>query len=208
VTQDESISDPQGAAGAGADAFSSARDCAWELIQLLSDREMGLADFASKAVPHIQKLLARPDLLVLGVDRVTNHSDIASAYLYYDFDFHIIVGSHPRAGASIPVHDHGTWEILAVYRGEIEHTLYRQVDDSSKPGYAELEVVEKRLVGPMDVVAALPPDKEIHGFTITQPDTHVVVVVGGHFKPIRRYFQPDTHSYLERHEKSWRGSIR
>lgn len=150
----------------------------------------------------------RPDLLVLGVDRVTNHSDVASAYLYYDFDFHIIVGSHPRVGAAIPVHDHGTWEILAVYRGEIEHTLYRQVDDASRPGYAELEVVEKRLVGPMDVVAALPPDKEIHGFTITKPDTHVVVVVGGHFKAIRRYFQPDAKSYLERHEKSWRGSIR
>lgn len=193
---------------AGASAFSSARDCAWELIHLLPKRGEGLERFASEAVPHIQRLLARPDLLVLGVDRVTNHGDVASAYLYYDFDFHIIVGSHPRVGATIPVHDHGTWEILAVYRGEIEHTLYRQVGDTSRPGHAELEVVESRLVGPMDVVAALPPDTEIHGFTITKPDTHVVVVVGGHFKPIRRYFEPETSSYLERHEKSWRGAIR
>lgn len=187
--------------------FSTARECASSLIHLLHSTD-DLGQFASEAVPHIRRLLERPDLLVLGVDRATNHGDVASAYLYYDYDFHIVIGSHPRAGAAIPVHDHGTWEILAVYRGEIEHTLYRQVGDVETPGYADLEVVENRLLGPMDVVAALPPVAEIHGFTTTRPDTHVVVVVGGHFKPIRRYFQPDTKSYVERHEKSWRGSIR
>lgn len=187
--------------------FSTARDCAWNLIQLLDGTD-DLGQFASEAAPHIRRLLERPDLLVLGVDRATNHGDVASAYLYYDYDFHIVIGSHPKAGATIPVHDHGTWEILAVYRGEIEHTLYRQVGDVATPGYADLEVVENRLVGPMDVVAALPPATEIHGFTTTRPDTHLVVVVGGHFKPIRRYFQPDTKSYVERHEKSWRGAIR
>jgi len=187
--------------------FSTARECAWNLIQLLHSTD-DLGQFASEAAPHIRKLLLRPDLLVLGVDRATNHGDIASAYLYYDYDFHIVIGSHPKAGATIPVHDHGTWEILAVYRGEIEHTPYRQVGDVATPGHADLEVVENRLLGPMDVVAALPPSAEIHGFTTTRPDTHLVVVVGGHFKPIRRYFQPDTKSYVERHEKSWRGAIR
>jgi hypothetical protein len=60
----------------------------------------------------------------------------------------------------------------------------------------------------MDVAAAVPPHTEIHGFTITKPDTQLVVVVGGHFKPVRRYFDPETNSYLERHEKAWRGAIR
>src|SRR5258708_18792547 len=141
----------------------TARHCAANLIELLDRHGADLEAAARAAVAPVQRLLARPDLLTLGVDRSANHAG-QSLYLYYDFDLQITVSSL-ALGVPIPVHDHGTWELVGVYRGEVRHTLYRRVDDRSEPGRAELEVIEERLLHQNDVVAAIPPDADIHAFT-------------------------------------------
>jgi predicted metal-dependent enzyme (double-stranded beta helix superfamily) len=180
----------------------SARDCAAELIALLDRHPDDLEAVARAAVAPVQRLLARPDLLTLGVERAANHAG-QSLYLYYDFDLNITVSSL-TPGVAIPVHDHGTWELVGVYRGGIRHTLYRRVDDRSTPGEARLEVIEERDLRPPDVVAAIPPLADIHGFTALRPGTYILAVVGGRYKPIRRYYDPESNTYLERPEKAWR----
>jgi predicted metal-dependent enzyme (double-stranded beta helix superfamily) len=178
-----------------------ARDCAREIIASLEGADGDLDLVARECVAPVQRLMERPDLLTLGVDRLAVHSDLAQ-YLYYDRGLMITI-SQFKEGAVVPVHDHGTWEVVAVYRGAIEHTLFRE-GESQVPGRANLEVLEARTLHPMDVIAAVPPTTEVHGFQALQPDTLLVVVVGGQYKPVRRYFQVDAGTYFERGEKGFR----
>lgn len=44
-----------------------------------------------------------------------------------------------RPGRVTPVHDHGTWAVVAGVAGEERNTIYSRVDDGSTPGYGKLE---------------------------------------------------------------------
>jgi predicted metal-dependent enzyme (double-stranded beta helix superfamily) len=179
-----------------------ARECAEEIIDALQKSRDALVLAAQGAIAPMQRLMDRPDLLTLGVDRLAVHSDMAQ-YLYYDRGLMITI-SQFRDGAVVPVHDHGTWECVGVYRGAIDHTLYREKGDGERPGDAPLEVAERKSLSPFDVVAAVPPETEVHGFTVTAPDTLLLVVVGGQYKPVRRYFQVGAGTFFERAEKGFR----
>ena len=39
-----------------------------------------------------------------------------------------------------PVHNHGTWAVIGIYKGREHETWFRRVDDGSVPGRAQLEV--------------------------------------------------------------------
>ena len=180
----------------------SARDCAAEIIMALQKSQGDIEVAAREAYAPMQHLMDRPDLLTLGVERLAVHSDLAQ-YLYYDRDLMITI-SQFRQGAVVPVHDHGTWECVGVYRGSIDHTLFRESGQGERPGDAPLEVVERRSLDPFDVIAAVPPETEVHGFTVTAPETLLLVVVGGQYKPVRRYFQVAAGTFFERGEKGFR----
>lgn len=67
-----------------------------------------------------------------------------------------------NTGYATTVHDHTTWGLVGVWRGEEREERYQRVDDGSRPGYAQL-----RLIGivnhlPGAVSHLLPPDQEIH----------------------------------------------
>jgi predicted metal-dependent enzyme (double-stranded beta helix superfamily) len=65
-----------------------------------------------------------------------------------------------RPGVVAPVHDHGTWAVVGVYRGRERETRYRRLDDGREPGRARLEV-ERTLVSPAGTVTIV-PDGAIH----------------------------------------------
>lgn len=69
------------------------------------------------------------------------------------------------AWRSTPVHDHLAWGLVGLYRGEQAETVYRRVDDRSREGVAELEVVERRLLTRGGIYDLLPPDGDIHSVT-------------------------------------------
>lgn len=180
----------------------SARECAAEIISAVDKSGGDMEVAAREAFAPMQHFMDRPDLLTLGVDRLAVHSDLAQ-YLYYDLELMITI-SQFREGSVVPVHDHGTWECVGVYRGSIDHTLYRELGNGERPGDAPLEVVEQRSLAPYDVIAAVPPETEVHGFTVTAPETLLLVVVGGQYKPVRRYFQVGAGTFFERAEKGFR----
>jgi predicted metal-dependent enzyme (double-stranded beta helix superfamily) len=183
-------------------AAYGARECAGEIIAALDKSQGDIVVAAHEAFAPMQHLMDRPDLLTLGVDRLAVHSDLAQ-YLYYDRGLMITI-SQFREGAVVPVHDHGTWECVGVYRGSIDHTLYREKGDGRRPGDAPLEVAERKSLSPLEVIAAVPPETEVHGFTVTAPETLLLVVVGGQYKPVRRYFQVSAGTFFERAEKGFR----
>ena len=138
----------------------------------------------------VTKILNR-NLQDIGVKHEGNHID-ESRYLYYDGEMSITLDLLPE-GKDIPPHDHGIWEALAIYSGKLHHTVYDRKDDGSKDGYAELQVIDDRVLQPGEMSIVAPP-AEIHSFTALTDDTWSVTIVGGRYKPDRHYYDPANNS--------------
>ena len=65
-------------------------------------------------------------------------------------------------GASTPVHDHLAWELVGIYRGRQDETVYRRLDDGQDPVRADLEVAKQQELGPGEFYSLLPPADDIH----------------------------------------------
>ena len=148
-------------------------------------------------------LVAREDLLQLGVKREANHID-NSKHLYYDGQMSVTLDEFPK-GKKIPPHDHGIWEALIVCRGRLSHTVYERVDDGKVEGHADLRVIEDRVFVPREIAMVVPP-AEIHSFTALEDRTFVITVVGGEYKPTRHYYQVENKTYQVRTPKALRDS--
>ena len=175
------------------------RQCAQSIIEAVRRLGAGSPQLADSIRAPMLELLKRPDLKELGVKRDGNHIDW-SRYLYYDGELSITFDNFPK-GKKIPPHDHGVWEALAIYSGRVSHTVYRREDDGSKPGYADLTVVDDRVLGRADFALVAMP-AEIHGFTALDDDTFSLTVVGGHYKPDRHYFNPEEKTCVTRRPRA------
>ncbi len=133
------------------------------------------------------------DLSEAGVKRQGNHIN-NSKYLYYDGEMSITFDQLPK-DKYIPPHDHGVWESVGVYSGKLKHVVYDRKDDGSKEGYAELEIVDDRVLEANDLAMVAPP-REIHSFQALTDDTFAVTIVGGRYKPDRAYYKPEQNSYV------------
>lgn len=179
------------------------RDCAQAIIGVIDRCGSDGARLLEGLRAPVTRLLQRPDLLTQGVKREGNHIDF-SRYLYYDGQLSITLDNFPR-GKRIPPHDHGVWELLAIYSGRVDHTVYERLDDGSVEGYADLKVVDDRVLEAKDLaIVALPA--EIHAFTALTDDTFSVTIVGGHYKPDRYYFKPEEKSCVLRAPKALRAT--
>lgn len=166
----------------------SNRQCAHEIIELIATEPVNNTTFLDRLAGSLRRLMARPDFQELGVKRQSNHTGDGSRWLYYDGETSIVVDYLP-IGRKIPAHDHGVWEACCVYQGRLSHTTYLRRDDESKPGYADLEVVDDRILTAGDAVMLAPPT-EIHSFHAIEENTYFLTVMGGPYKQFRNYFNP------------------
>jgi predicted metal-dependent enzyme (double-stranded beta helix superfamily) len=99
----------------------------------------------------------------------------------------IQMGHFHRPGHGNAPHDHGPcWVLYGVYRGEIEITTYRRLDDGSVPGQAQLEVKDVVRVKPGMVRPYLPG--EIHSTRAIDPDGSLVMrFLSADLDPVERY---------------------
>jgi len=83
--------------------------------------------------------------------------------LYHDpHDRFVVIALFWEPGHVTPIHDHGTWGAMAVYKNELEVVNYKRVDDRTRPGYAELRNASTLRERTGSVSWVLPPDEEIH----------------------------------------------
>lgn len=138
-----------------------------------------------------EQLRQRPDLMDLGTKRLANHID-TSKHLYYDGELSITFDLVPT-GKVIPPHDHGTWEAVLCCTGRLQHAIYQRVDDGSAEGYAELELIEDRVLSPGDLALVIPP-AEIHSFEALDEETYLMNFVNGNYRANRHYFNIEAKS--------------
>lgn len=63
-------------------------------------------------------------------------------------------------GAQAPIHNHGSWAVIGIYRGREKETWFRRVDDGSVAGRAELGPESTRITPAGGVTTV--PDGVIH----------------------------------------------
>ena len=174
------------------------RECAFEIIRISQEHKDDNAKLIKALEAPLKRIIAQPDLLSLGVKRQGNHID-NSKYLYYDGQMSITFDHLPK-GKFIPPHDHGVWEMMAIYSGRLKHVVYDRRDDGKKEGFADLAIIDDRVLEKNDVAIVAPPS-EIHSFTALTDDTISVTIVGGTYKPDRKYYNAADKTYVVRQPK-------
>jgi predicted metal-dependent enzyme (double-stranded beta helix superfamily) len=168
------------------------RECAQEIIAAFNDYREDASALSDSILASTRRLIDHADLTALGVRRqgnfVTN-----SKYLYYDGQLEITLNQMP-IGKQFPPHDHGTCEALIIYSGQLRHTVYERVDGGRRDGYAELNIVDDRVLKCGDIALMMPPN-EIHSFRAQTDDTFVLTVVEGRYKPERHFYRPEDRTY-------------
>ncbi len=90
------------------------------------------------------------------------HAGRQSGPLYTDATGLTLVQARFGPEALTPVHNHGSWGVIGVYRGLDRYQVWRRLDDGADPAAARVALVEERILGPGDVVILPPPPQDIH----------------------------------------------
>ncbi len=86
--------------------------------------------------------------------------EVAKIYLLADEaggDFSLYLISVLPLGPS-PIHDHGTFAVIAGLEGEEENTVFKRLDDGSEPGKAIVEEDYRVVLKAGDAIAFMPED--------------------------------------------------
>jgi predicted metal-dependent enzyme (double-stranded beta helix superfamily) len=182
---------------AGSETVAEAvRSCATEVAGYVAANGGDPMAAEKQIVESIAKFLKRPDLIGVGLPRPAVNAD-TSRILYYDPSIMFVMGYSTGGGRYDPPHNHGNWIATGVYRGEVEYTDYRRVDDGSQPGHAKLEKVAHGILKAGDVALTPPPPHDIHSNTWLT-ENYTLIVIGGGFASKRNYYDPKTDTYIEK----------
>jgi predicted metal-dependent enzyme (double-stranded beta helix superfamily) len=123
-------------------------------------------------LPEQEKMLAARDLIAQSITSSDwledKHYEVEpkqgyslhTIYLSKDCPFGMfVVAWLPHRGA--PPHTHGGWTVIGGLVGAETNTLWRRVDDGSEDGVANIEIIEKPVIGPAEVLV-MPGDDDIH----------------------------------------------
>ncbi len=180
--------------------MNALRPLALQLIDVLDAAGDDVQSRADDLIDRTRAILALPDLdtVVANPAWSGDHGDgPAAGWLYQDGDARITRGRLP-AGFTLPPHNHGAWNIFAVYRGAVKYTSYRRVDDRSLPYHAELEVAEDRIMTDGDVTILPGPPHDVHTVTGLADVSTTLLVARGRFAEVREHYLPSERCYVLR----------
>lgn len=177
------------------------RECAQKLMRLFESSSREEPILRQGILAAARPLLERPDLTSLGVKRQGNFVN-NSKFIYYDGQLEITLNQMPN-GIRFPAHDHGTCEANMIYSGRLAHTVYKRIDDGTRPEHADLAVIDDRVLEAGDISVMVPP-VEIHSFMGLSDDTFILTVVDGRLSANRHFYDLETHSYSVGTPTKWR----
>lgn len=154
-----------------------------------AEKELTAAMADILALPGLETVNATP--AAIGVDDAT----ATTGWLYNDGDLRIVRGRMP-AGLDLAPHNHGAWNLFGVYRGAVQYTSYRRLDDGSVPFVADLAVAENRVMTDGDVTVLPAPPHDVHAVLGLAPLTTTVLVARGPFADIRERYYPERGAYV------------
>jgi predicted metal-dependent enzyme (double-stranded beta helix superfamily) len=112
--------------------------------------------------PRLSQLLADTSWLDPRCAASRGHRSVQYLLHRHPADAYTIVSVVFPVGYSTPVHDHTTWGLVGVWRGEEQEERFVRVDDRSSPERAQLKPVGTVINRPIAVSRLVPPNEEIH----------------------------------------------
>lgn len=132
-------------------------------LEMITSVEKDQAEVIRKISRKMRLLVASPEEFLTEEEREASKDHYARHLVHIDRRRRFVVMSAVwMPGQGTPVHDHGTWGLMAIRQGELKVTNYLRLDDRSKPGYAKLRESTGLYAGPGNVSYVLPPNEEIH----------------------------------------------
>jgi predicted metal-dependent enzyme (double-stranded beta helix superfamily) len=153
--------------------------------------DAGLARIAERMRP-----LTREPLLTETTEEFGNaHDGIRrqSRPLYTDETGLTLVRGRFPHHTNTPIHNHGTWGIIAVYSGVDRLQEYCRLDGGEGAGHAEIELIGERILRPGDTAIIPHPPQDIHAQQGAEgTDACEFVLFGKNAMNIPRlYFDPE-----------------
>ena len=91
-------------------------------------------------------------------------------------------------GIVSPIHNHGTWGVTVIIKGQEKHTFWRLAGSQHQP--FEIEPTEERVFGPGEIVSFMP--ETIHQVTTVGQTPTLTFQLYGDTQPRSRFeYQPD-----------------
>ena len=124
----------------------------------------GASDAALAQLSDLMRALVRSPVVEQLHDELAGniHHGRQSGPLYTDASGLTLVRGRFEPDALTPIHNHGSWGIIGVYRGRDRYQVWRRLDAGHGPGPARVELVEERVLEPGDVAILPPPPQDIH----------------------------------------------
>lgn len=125
------------------------------------------AERVERLKPTFQKLLNAdgwlPDEYTQPADTTGMGGGIAAYALYRAADAALCLFAFViPPSKTTPIHDHGAWGLVGIYRGRQHETYYHRADDGSVAGKAVLELMEKQTLEQGEFYSLLPDGRDIH----------------------------------------------
>lgn len=120
------------------------------------------------------------------------HPGYAILTLYDEIGYPLTVQNVSFApGVLSPIHNHGTWGVVAVLKGQEKHTFWRRVGDSENPH--KIEPVGEKILSPGEIISFMPD--AIHHIEAIGSETVVTFHLYGDTQPKSRFeFEPASQS--------------
>jgi predicted metal-dependent enzyme (double-stranded beta helix superfamily) len=157
------------------------------LDRIVQEQADDLPALVQSAQPRLFELLT--DMSWLDA-RYTVARESSVQYLLHRHpaDAYTIVSIVFPVGYSTPVHDHTTWGLVGVWRGEEQEERFVRVDDRSREDRAQLKAVGTVVNTPVAVSRLIPPDEEIHRIRTLSPYPACSIhVYGGYLHGMLRH---------------------
>jgi 3-mercaptopropionate dioxygenase len=126
--------------------------------------EDGSGDAGLQRIAERMRAFVRnEDVLAAHQETMGNiHTGRQSTPLYSDDTGLTLVRARFGPEAMTPIHSHGSWGVIGVYKGRDRYQVWRRIDDGTGHGDAQVELIDERIMGPGDVVILPPPPQDIH----------------------------------------------
>lgn len=155
--------------------------------------EDGPSETGLERIAERMRAFVRTPGLDFGDDPSGNiHTGSRGGALYNDDSGLTLVRGRFGPEAMTPIHNHGSWGVIGVYRGRDRYQIWRRNDPGTGDGHAEVELVEERVLEPGDVVVLPPPPQDIHAQQgIDGEPAYEFVLFGANAMELPRlYFDP------------------
>ncbi|MGD1853645.1 MAG: cupin, partial [Leptolyngbyaceae cyanobacterium] len=138
---------------------------------------------------RVRQLVTNSYWLQTQLPTLEQHNDVAIATLYDEIGYPLTVQNVVAKPTMVsPIHNHGTWGVIYILKGQERHTFWRRVDEDQQSFH--IEATEEKTFGPGEIVSFMP--QAIHQVSNPENMPTLTFQLYGDTQPASRYeFQPD-----------------